>query len=64
MAQSSGANIQLTVTHVPDPAIPTAVTNVSTDDNDGTVYDLQGRKLPTEPDKGVYIKQRRKVVTK
>ena len=64
VAQSSGANIQLTVTHVPDPAIPTAVTNVSTDDNDGTVYDLQGRKLPTEPDKGVYIKQRRKVMRK
>ena len=53
VAQRNGYNVQLTVTFVP--GIPTAITRPDDDNADGTLYDLQGRKLTEKPDKGIYI---------
>jgi hypothetical protein len=33
-------------------------------ENDGSVYDLQGRKLPNKPDNGIYIQNGQKRVAK
>ena len=43
---------------------PTGITSPSTIRKNGTYYDLQGRRLPQAPQKGVYIQNEKKVAIK
>ena len=64
MATQSGGNVTLWLTATTPPEIPTSVKNIGDMEKEGSLYDLQGRELPEKPDKGVYIKNHRKVTAK
>lgn len=62
MTQQTGGNVQLTLKAE---KVPTSIREVNAANaGDNELYDLQGRELPQEPTKGVYIKNRRKVTAK